>query len=394
MSEVIQVGLYNADTGSLEELHNQICNLNFVRFVGHVDTESELLALTSEAKLELVFFNLDPEPQNVIEVIEQYASRFPEVALIALSAQTSPEAILAPMRAGCDQFVCTPIDPEDLARAVSRVASKRLLTQGKSRRTCVVGASGGVGATSIASNLALEIGLSSQHPCAIVDLDLQFGDVAANFDSEAKYTLYDIASSTDNIDKTVLESVLTEAAENVLVLARPYAVDQADSVTPQNIHHTIDILSSIYENVVIDLPRKLSGHEFAALEQADCVLIVCQLLVPSIRNARRYLDAVIAHGIPEERIHIVLNRGDTNTGRVSKEDLEETIKRPVVAVIPNDFQFMAKALDFGQPGATTDRNNPVGLAIASLARFVVSGGQDVGTETAEKKSFLGRLLSR
>jgi len=394
MSEVIQVCLYNTDSEALEELHSHISNLNFIRFVGHVDDEFELLALTSEKNLGLVFFNLDPEPQQVIEVIEQFSARFPEIALVALSSQTSPEAILAPMRVGCDQFVCTPIDPEDLARAVSRVASKRLLCQGKSRRTCVVGASGGVGATSIASNLALEIGHSTQHACAFVDLDLQFGDVAANFDAEAKYTLFDIASSTDNIDRTVLESVLTEAAENVLVLARPFAVDQAAMITPEVVHHAIDQLSSIYENVVIDLPRKLSPLEFAALEQADCVLIVCQLLVPSIRNARRYLDAIVAHGIPEDRIHIILNRGDTSTGRVSREDLADTIKRPIVAVIPNDFQFMARALDFGQPGGTTDRNNAVGLAIAKLAKYVVSGVQDDSSSSEEKKSFFGRLLSR
>ncbi len=394
MSEVIQACLYNTDASAQEELNNHISNLNFVRYVGQVENENELSTLTGESRLGLIFFNLDPNPPQVLEVIEQFATRFPDIALIALSEQTSPEAILAPMRIGCDQFVCKPIDPEDLARAVSRVASKRLLTQGKSRRICVVGASGGVGTTSISSNLAFEIGHTTQHPCALVDLDLQFGDVAANFDMEAKYTLFDIVSTADHIDRTVIETVMTNAADNVVVLARPFGVDQAASITPEVIHHTIDLLSSIYENVVVDLPRELNANSFAALEQADCVLIVCQLLVPSIRNARRYLDAVVSHGIPEERIHIVLNRGDTCTGRVSKEDLQDTIKRPAIAVIPNDFQFMARALDFGQPGGTTDRNNAVGQAISKLAKYVLSGGQDDGSSEKAKKGFLGRLLSR
>jgi pilus assembly protein CpaE len=302
MNNLLYVCLYNTDPEASEELLGAIRTLNFVRLVAEVNTAENLAEALREEGVNLVFFHLDPDSKPVVAVIDQVAARYPGTALVAISHQTAPDAILAPMRAGCDQFVCEPIDAADLASAVACVASKRLLSQPKSRCICVTGASGGAGTTSIACNLALEIANLTDRECALMDLDLQFGDVALNFDTEPKYSLYDLAAAGNDLDRSIIESTVTTLPCKVALLARPEMMEQKDIVTADTIHRVVELLMGEYENIVIDTPRDFSPCVSAALVQADLIFIVCQLLVPSIRNAKRYHDALLRLGVPDERL--------------------------------------------------------------------------------------------
>lgn len=396
MSNLLHVCLYNTEPESSKALQTQIGGLNFVRLVAEVSNPDDLANLLHRATVNLIFFHLDPHPDPVVEVIDQVSTKFPELALVAISHKSGPDAILAPMRAGCDQFVCEPIEPSDLANAVARVASRRLLSNTKSRCVCVIGASGGAGTTSIACNLALEIGNLVDRDCALVDLDLQFGDVALNFDSDPRYTIYDLADSAHELDKTALASTMTVLPCKVAFLARPETIEQSDAVTPEVVHRVLELVNAVYENVVVDVPNHIDPRTVAAMGQADLILIVCQLVVPSLRNGKRLMDALTRMGVPQERIEIVVNRGDGKAGRITEADVESTMKKKVFATIPNDFQFVARSIDFGRPIAALDRNSPVRAAIRKMARQIAaeknSANQALPKE--EKRGLISRLLSK
>lgn len=402
MSNLLHVCLYNLEAESSEHLIQQITGLNFVRFIAEVSAPDKLAKLLQETPVNLVFFHLDPDSKSVVDVIEDVSSRFPDLALIGISHNIAPADILAPMRAGCDQFVCEPIDPQDLANAVARVASRRLLATTKSRCICVVGASGGMGGTSIACNLALEIAQISQRECALIDLDLQMGDVAINFDCEPKYTMYDLAASGADLDKSILSSTMTQLSEGVSLLTRPEALDQCESVTPELIERLLEVLSDSFEHVVLDVPGHFDPQTIPALTRADQILVVCQMFVPSIRNAKRFCMGLNHLGVPEDRIHIVVNRADGRSGRLTEKDVQETLKMPVFATVPNDFQFVARSIDVGKPIASLDQNNAVRAAIRKLAKKILAD-QGTGTHAAaapankprdSRKGLIGRLLSR
>lgn len=393
MSNVLQVCIYNADPDSAAELRTQVSALNFVRLCAELTTPEELSGFLHNSHVNLIFFHLDPNPSETIDLIDQVATRFPGTALIAIGEQKDPAAILAPIRAGCEQYVCKPIDASDLATAVSRVASKRLLARAKSRCIVVVGATGGAGATSVACNLALEMAAQTEKPCAVVDMDFQFGDVAVYFDSEPKYTFADLAESGGHIDRTVLSNVMCQLPCNVSLLARPNRIEQAELITPDSVHHAVDLLKTTFESVVIDMPRYLEPSRVAALEQADHVLIVCQLMVPSIRNATRYQETLHKLGIPEDRIHFVLNRDDSNSGRVTAKDLETSFRQPLFASIPNDFQFVSRSLDLGKPLSASEKKSPVRTAIAKMAKRLIGDNGD-SKQPEAKKGLFSRLLAK
>lgn len=395
MSNNLNYVLYNLDPNSSQELTSNLATLSFLRRKGEVTSPESLAEILQENEINLVFFHLDPECAPVLEVIEQVSTRFPDLPMIALSHDTHPEAILGPMRAGCDQFVCEPIDHADLAAAVARIASKRLISGTQCRRICVTGGSGGAGTTSLAANLALEIGHLTDRGCALVDLDLQFGDLAVNFDIEPKYTIFDLAVSGPEVDKSMLVGSMCSLPENVSLLARPREIGQDEQVTPETIHRVIELLGGVYENIVVDIPREVSARTLAAFTQADTVLIVCQMIVPGIRNAKRYYDALVQGGVDGDRIHYVVNRYSGNSGRMNIKDVEAVIKQPVYTRIPSDYEFVAQSLDLGQPIASDDKKNPVRSAICAMAEQIIGDGsaESVSVKTP-KKGLLGRLLSR
>ncbi len=398
MSNLLHVCLYNIEPKSSAELTKHITGLNFVRFVAEVGTPDALAKLLHDSSVNLVFFHLDPNPKAVVDVIEQVSSQFQELALIGISHNMGPDAILAPMRAGCDQFVCEPIDDVDLANAVARVASRRMLSTTKSRCIVVTGASGGVGATSIACNLALEIAQLSQRECALMDLDLQMGNVAVNFDCDPKYTIYDLASSGADLDRAVLTSTMTILPEGVALLTRPEALQQCEAVTPEVVERILDIMSDSFEHVVLDVPGHFAPQTVPIFARADLILVVCQMLVPSIRNAKRFCAALNHLGIPSERVEVVVNRADGRSGRLTEKDVQETLKKPIFATIPNDFQFVARSIDVGKPIASLDQNNAVRSAIRKIAKKVMTSPSAAappkGKDKEQKRGLFGRLLSR
>jgi pilus assembly protein CpaE len=393
MSTLLHVCLYNTEPGATKEIQSHITGLNFVRYVGEVSTAEELIRVLNTTEVNVVFFHLDPKPDAFIEVIDQVSTKFPNVALIGLSHKSDLNAVLGPMRAGCDQFVCEPIDPADLANAVARVASRRLSRSTKSRCICVAGPSGGSGATAIAINLALEIGHLTDRECGLLDLDLQFGDAAMYFDTEPRYTLFDLADAGDHMDRTLLASCVTALPCKVALVSRPELIEQAESITPDVVNRVVELMSTAYEHVVVDLPNKIDPSTLTVLQQADHVLIVAQLLVPSIRNARRYYDALVRHGLSEDRIDFVLNRVDTKSGRIAIADVEESVKKPIFATVPNDYQFVAKSIDFGRPIAAMDSNSQVRVALRKMANKLIVNSIHADSQNADRRGFLSRLLS-
>lgn len=391
MKRSLRLCLYNTEPTSSRALHEALAGLNYVRLEVEVSTPQELAHALSATDVGLVFFHLDPDAEAVIELIDKVATQRPDLALMAASDNRDPNIILSAMRSGCAQFVCEPIDPADLAGAMWRAAAQHLAALGKTRVVCVLGASGGAGATTIACNLAMEIGTLTDSQCVLVDLDFQFGDVATSFDCAPKYTILDLAEAGDNLDQDLLASAIAELPCKVSLLARPPLPEDLDAMTPEVIDRALHLLTAAYENVVIDLPRVLDARTFPALERADTVLLVCQLSVASVRNARRTLETLNRAGISEDKIEVILNRFDGKSGCIGQADVKKTLKKSIYAAIPNNYRLVTQSLDLGQPLAALDGKNPIRVAMRQLAEKLLAESEVKPAESSADKSSKGVL---
>lgn len=373
MKKIVRACLYTVDPSRSDQLLQQLAAMDLSQTVKLARTADELTTLIKGRELNLILFHLDPDPTATLKLIDQVSVRHPELALIGLSAKSDPHSILTAMRSGCDQFLCEPIAPAEFEEAIGRIASKGRLSHKTGRCVCVTGACGGSGTTSIACSLATEIALLTGTTCALVDLDLQFGTVALTFDCEPEYSLYDLAmeQADGELDRWVVDAAMKTLPCNVSILSRPETYRQQKAITPEVLRRAMGLLAGTYENIIIDVPRRLDPCSFAVLDQADLITVVCQLLVPSVGNAIRYIDMMSEMGIDKESVEIIVNRVDGTDGLVTIDSVEKAIDKPVFAKIPSDFLYMSNFLNLGQPNADRSENKAIRIAMSTLAHQIV-----------------------
>ena len=393
MQRSIRICFYSTDDATGELIREPLAKMPHLKLVGEASCEEEVRGHLGEGSVDLILVNLDPDLSEALEIIQTISRRSPDVGVIGVSQRTDPTTIIQAMRAGCNQFVTSPIEIEDLRAAIQRVEATHMSNAHASRRICLVGSTGGVGTTTIACNLARELADLTDRPCALVDLNLEFGDVTGAFDCKPQYSLADVCRIGCEIDRTMAEAAVHELPCNVHILARPDNIAEAHEIAPENVERLLELLAGVYPHVVVDLPRSFNFFTSTAVDRADLVLIVAELSVPSIRNTRRVYDLLRQVGAPEQNIEIVLNRHKAEHERITAEDVERHFARPIFATIPNDYQRVKAALDLGHPILTHAPNSPARLAIQRMAKKFAHGDAD-GADTPKRKRLLSRLWSR
>lgn len=361
-----------------------------------IETSSwdELKEWIRHTHIDLVAVNLGDNKDQGLAIVQRIVEVAPTCAILGISSRTDPETIIAAMRAGCTQYVTWPVDPVDLKNAVERIRATRVNTTQTSKRICVIGSCGGAGATTIACNLAMELAEIAESRSALVDLNLEFGDVCSSFDCNPNYTISDVCTAEVEIDRLLLSKALHELPCNVSLLGRPNRLEDARSITPEAISSVLKVLGGMFPFVVIDLPRAFSFMSSAALEDADHVLIVTQLGVPFIRNATRIYDCLLQMHAAERSVEIVLNRYSANYERITPEEVAAHFGQPVFAMIPNDYRHVQSSLDFGHPIVTDAPSSPARVAIHEMAKNLASEGLEDEQASAAPAGFLGKLWRR
>ncbi len=394
MQHSIRACLYTTDDSTGLRVRAALGELTRVQVISEVSSWEQMRDCLGRTEVDLILANLDPDVDAALKVIQLAVRAIPEMGIVGISERTDPQTIIKAMRTGCSQFVCAPIEVADLESAVSRIEATRLSTVQSSRRICVIGSAGGVGATTIACNLALELGHLTERATALVDLNLDFGDVAAAFDAAPKYTVADVSTMDSEVDRTMLEAAMHPLPCNVHLLARPAKLNEAHTVSPDGIVRTLQLLAGSYGFVVVDLARSCTTGNAAAIEEADLVLVVAQLQVPSIRNAHRVIESLLQMGADEDRIELVINRSKADHERLKVADVEESFGRPVFAMVPNDYRAVAAALDLGHPIRANAPSSPTRIAILEMARKISQEFRSETPPAPTPRGFFGRLWGK
>lgn len=253
---------------------------------------------------------------------------------------------LAAMRAGIRDVLDPGADDTDLSallyRAVRSAADRRSAfapvpgtadTGRKGRVISVLSPKGGAGKTTVATNLAIGLAASAPHATVLVDLDLQFGDVANALQIAPEQSLAEAVRGAATRDTMVLKSYLSPHPTGLYALCAPDSPAAEAQITAASITHLIDQLASQYQYVVIDTGAGLSDHTLAALDKSTDYVFVAGMDVPSIRGLRKEQDILKELGMVPATRHIILNSADPRDG-LSMHDVETTLGHKADIVIP------------------------------------------------------------
>lgn len=258
------------------------------------------------------------------------------------------------------------LDPEPVAELDRPHEMAPLAAVAHSHVIAVVSAKGGVGKTTIATNLA--VGLAKDAPMSVVliDADVQFGDVATALSLAPTRTLPDLVTGVVPTDTMVLKTYLTPHPSGFYVVCGAETPDDGDRVSGDQLSNLIRQLAEVFDFVIIDTAPGLGDHALAALELATDAVMVCDMSVPSIRGLRKELAVLASIGIMPASRHVVLNFGDRSSG-MSVRDVELTIGVPVDVAIRRT-SLIALSTNRGIPLLAEGTRNPANKSLAALVR--------------------------
>ena len=319
-------------------------------------------------------------PQGALALAESFDLLFPEVCVVLVAKPTTRLWERA-LRAGVREIISVGADDGAVFEAISRAgaaAARRQVSSGiaaqrdeapRGRVITVMSPKGGAGKTTVSTNLAARLAETAPGRVAIVDVDLQFGDVASALGLGPQSTVADAARLGNQLDSTALKVFLEPHPSGLYALVGPHFPAEAEEVTASTVGHIIDILAAEFSYVVVDTAAGLDEYALAAAERSDDLVLVCVTDVPSVRGLRKALDAIDLLGMTKARRHLVLNRADDKVG-LSGADVEATVGIPVEASVPTSRSIQI-AVNQGAPVVQSDPRSPAGRALLGLAaRFV------------------------
>ena len=288
---------------------------------------------------------LDPQP--ALELAANFDQQCPAISIILVS-ELGLEIGLDAMRAGIRDVLHPGSDVSDIRPVLDRAcdaAQTRALEPemvdgttvpgfgAAGRVISVVSPKGGVGKTTVATNLAVGLARTGHHSTVLVDLDLQFGDVASALNLDPEYTLPDTLHGPASRDTMVLKTFLTLHETGLYVICGPKSPAAADSITASQVSHLLQMLASEFQYVVLDTAPGLSEHVLAAMDQSSHLVLVTSMDVPGVRGLRKELDALTELGMLTDSRCIVLNFTDSHGG-LSVADAQATIGSSIDVSLP------------------------------------------------------------
>lgn len=364
-----------------------------IEVVGEGSNGVEGVQLANSLKPDVILMDINMPEMDGIKAAEQITLDIPSVGIIMLSVQGDQEYLRKAMSAGAREYLTKPFSIDELVNAIRRVKDfvdkrkvvvaepKDAAKREKGKVIAIFGTKGGVGKSLVAANLAVSLASEHADKVCILDLDLQFGDISSMLNAEAKLTIADAAQSVEKLDIESLDSHFVKHTSTLKILAAPSKPAYADVVTPESIEKIVLMLKEKYAFILADTHTYFDDVTLKGLDLADLILCVVTLDFPAIKNAKLALDTMMSLNYPKDKIKLVLNRADSQTG-LKEKDLEDTLGWKIEFRLPSDGKLVVPSVNKGVPFVTSDPGSNIAKAVKAMCDNVMGGS---GEEKAEEK---------
>ena len=295
------------------------------------------------------------------------------------SAQADQELLMQAIRTGVKEFLIQPLNEEEVREALERFKqrqekSKTVVSIKPGHIINVIGAKGGVGTTTVAVNLAASLaekkGVKS---VALVDMNMLFGEVPLFLEIKPKHDLSEITKQVSRLDNTFLMNALSKSSAGVYVLPSPRHFDHHDTLDPKVMDRILELMSRLFDFVIIDGGHPLNPMFLKLLAASDTVLLTAVLTLPCLSNIDKLLRSLINLGYPVDKlIKVVMNRY-IKSSEISLQDAENGISKKIFWTIPNDYRTTLTAINQGKALSQIAKNASITKSFKDLADCIAAG---------------------
>ncbi len=350
---------------------------------GIVPNLKQAIELIGQRKIDILLLDTAVPDVKDLNSLQKIAANPISPAMVLLAAGNEMSFVQQAIFSGARGFLLKPFTQTQLLESVHQiaeiVAQQRLALavnlptasahESAAEIIAVFSPKGGVGCTSLATNLAIALKNESGQPVVLVDSDLQFGDVDIAVNIIARKSIADLSAFGDELEPSMVESVLIEHPSGIQLLLAPPKFDPTMEVSESWLSHVVKLLASTRSGfIVIDTPDNVTESTLNLLDVAQHILLVTGPTVASLRATKRFLELAGKMNYPSDKINLILSGHHKED--ISVPEIERHLDWPLMAVVPGDTLAMALALNRGQPLITYNHNHAISKAITKLARLL------------------------
>lgn len=357
-----------------------------IEVIGEAGSGSEALRLAEDLFPDIILMDINMPEMDGIRTTELLALRAPDISVVIMSVQGENAYLRRAMMAGAREYIVKPFSGDELASAIAKVYELERRKRGvsaekphpntgapqarKGKILSFFSTKGGVGKTTLVTNLAVELAQSGQWRVLLIDLNLQFGDVGVFLNLVPKRNIADL-TQTGNLQFSEIQSFLLTHSSGVQVLAAPTRPEYAELVTVEHVEQIIKEVKPHFDFILLDNVSRFEDISLLSLDLAEQIFLVVAMEVPALKNTKLSLETMSdLHYL--DKVQVILNRSSHEMG-LNISDIEKSLNFKVSYEIPSDGKTIVNAVNKGIPFVEYNPQSKATEAIRRVAATFLTG---------------------
>lgn len=361
--------IFTRQESTLQLLQSYIGEIEGVSFLASTDDCDKAVNALKELNNALFVVDLSEYEEEVLNMANKVSSANPKIKIIGLSLKNDTNTYIKAMRSGIEEVLQIPIVKDKFIEAIKTKDDSESKQQ-KGKTISIFSNKGGVGKTSMAMNLALELAKCTKENIALLDLNFQLGDVATFWNLNPTFNISYMLENSNKLSKDFMLSTFEKYDNTSLyILANPPFYKSADRVSVENIEKLVSAMQKVFSYIIIDTSTGFGNKIMKVLEMSDLIFFMTTVSLPALRNCQKCLEMLEETGIGKDKAEIIINRY-METDDVKIEDVETLLRKKIYWKIPNNYFIMMEAINKGVPISYINSSSNVAKSYRNLALFV------------------------
>ncbi len=353
------------ETEAAELIRNYLSEIEDIELDKIYTDYDEGVEYCKNTKPHIVIYSTTENKITNKNIITQLADK--NINTIVLSSNYTTNLVIEALRYGAKDFISKPIIKKDFINSIKKCCKEMVKTINKSNIISIYSNKGGIGKTTIATNLAVEFARQTREKVVLVDLNLPLGDITTFINIKPSVTITSaIETATHKGAEAVFNACKQYKDTSLYVLAEPIYMEESHTMTPTHIYKLFEYLRESFSYILVDVGTNVDKTNIKILELSDLILLVSIVNLPLIRNCQRCLDLFNNLCFDENKTKIIINRYLEND-EIKIEDVEKVLNQNIYWKIPNNYFTIMSSINKAMPVCEINENSNVTLSFSGLA---------------------------